>query len=148
MADQKLETVEPDPSSTSIANDTFINKNATMQEANPTADASAKVQTKLPSTDDVDKAIAEVEARKAEKETAKEVQMETTGYEAPKQNHDRTVEEKKEPSKRVQEGQKWNNRDRNGKPRADHKKNYKSDLTSQAESSDPVEIRKQVSEQI
>ncbi|KAL9633367.1 MAG: hypothetical protein Q9204_003431 [Flavoplaca sp. TL-2023a] len=144
MADQKLETVEPDPSSTGIANDTFVNTNATMQEANPTADASAKIQTNLPSTDDVDKAIAEVEARKAEKETAKEVQMETTGYEAPKQNHDRTVEEKKEPSKRVQEGQKWNNRDRNGKPRADHQKNYKSDLTSQAESSDPVEIRKQV----
>lgn len=45
------------------------------------------------------------------------------------------------PSKRVQEGQKWNNRDRD---RPDHKKNIKSDLTSQEESSDPVAIRKQV----
>lgn len=45
------------------------------------------------------------------------------------------------PSKRVQEGQKWNNRDRD---RVDYKKNIKSDLTSQEESSDPIAIRKQV----
>lgn len=43
-------------------------------------------------------------------------------------------------SKKVQEGQKWNNRAR-GKP---DKSNVKSDLTSQEESSDPVAIRKQV----
>ena len=45
------------------------------------------------------------------------------------------------PSKRVQEGQKWNDRNRE---RKDYKKNIKSDLTSQEESSDPVAIRKQV----
>ncbi|MCJ1468597.1 hypothetical protein MMC07_007226 [Pseudocyphellaria aurata] len=44
-------------------------------------------------------------------------------------------------SKRVQEGQKWNDRNREW---IDYKKNIKSDLTSQEESSDPVAIRKQV----
>ena len=49
------------------------------------------------------------------------------------------------PSKRVREGQKWNDRSRrynkNDRP---VKRNNKSDLTSQQESSDPVAIRKQV----
>ncbi|KAL8853865.1 MAG: hypothetical protein Q9221_001336 [Calogaya cf. arnoldii] len=142
MADTKLETVEPDPSSTGIANDTPINTNELTQESDPTADASAKIETNLPSTDDVDKAIAEVESRKLQKEAGKEVKVETNGHDTPETKGDK-VEEKKEPSKRVQEGQKWNNRDRDGRTRADRKKNYKSDLTSQAESSDPVEIRKQ-----
>ncbi|KAL8758263.1 MAG: hypothetical protein Q9199_001616 [Rusavskia elegans] len=144
MADIKLETAEPDPSSTGIANDTSVNTNEITHESNPTADASAKIETNMPSTDDVDKAIAEVESRKLQKEAVKEVKVETNGHGAPEKKDYKVEEEKKEPSKRVQEGQKWNNRDRDGKPRADHKKNYKSDLTSQAESSDPVEIRKQV----
>ncbi|KAL8653537.1 MAG: hypothetical protein Q9226_003810 [Calogaya cf. arnoldii] len=142
MADTKLETVEPDPSSTGIFDDTTVNTNELTQESNPTADASAKIESNLPSTDDVDKAIAEVESRKLQKEAVKEVKVETNGHETPETKGDK-VEEKKEPSKRVQEGQKWNNRDRDGRTRADRKKNYKSDLTSQAESSDPVEIRKQ-----
>lgn len=47
----------------------------------------------------------------------------------------------KGPSDKVLEGQKWNNRNRE---KHDYKKNVKSDLTSQEESSDPAEIRKQV----
>ena len=83
---------------------------------------------------------------------------ETTNEEASKKEdtEDRSKEFKDEksgqdqPSKRVQEGQKWNERPRNtdrpynkygNKP---FKRNYKSDLTSQEESSDPVAIRKQV----
>lgn len=52
------------------------------------------------------------------------------------------------PSKRVREGQKWNDRPRkqygnpNDRPHKRH--NNKSDLVSQQESSDPVAIRKQV----
>ena len=42
----------------------------------------------------------------------------------------------KDTSDRVRDGQRWNKRD--------FKKNVKSDLTSQEESSDPVAIRKQV----
>ena len=64
--------------------------------------------------------------------------------------------EAKAPSQRVQEAREYNNRDRNRRNdrpsqknhtpylRKDFRKNVKSDLTSQAESSDPVEIRKQV----
>lgn len=47
----------------------------------------------------------------------------------------------KSTSEKVVEGQKWNNRNRG---KRDFKKNVKSDLTSQEESSDPVAIRKQV----
>ena len=52
------------------------------------------------------------------------------------------------PSKRVREGQKWNDRprkkygDQDDRPSKRH--NNKSDLVSQQESSDPVAIRKQV----
>lgn len=45
-------------------------------------------------------------------------------------------------SKRVREGQKWNDRNRE---KIDYTKNIKSDFTSQVESSDPIAIRKQVS---
>ena len=52
------------------------------------------------------------------------------------------------PSKRVREGQRWNDRPRkqygNQKDRPHKGHNNKSDLTSQQESSDPVAIRKQV----
>lgn len=52
-------------------------------------------------------------------------------------------------SERVEEGRRWNERDRN-RPRRDNypnkkfKSNNRSDLTSQEESSDPAAIRKQV----
>lgn len=57
--------------------------------------------------------------------------------------------ETKTPSEKVQQAIKYNNRDRNrnnDRPyqKRDYRKNVKSDLTSQAESSDPVQIRKQV----
>ena len=61
--------------------------------------------------------------------------------------------ERKSISKRVQEAREYNNRSRGnrghkqndrGPPKQDWRKNVKSDLTSQEESSDPVEIRKQV----
>ena len=52
------------------------------------------------------------------------------------------------PSKRVREGQKWNDRPRkhygNQDDRPSKRHNNKSDLVSQQESSDPVAIRKQV----
>ena len=52
------------------------------------------------------------------------------------------------PSKRVREGQRWNDRPRkqygNQDDRPSKRHNNKSDLVSQQESSDPVAIRKQV----
>ena len=158
MADTKLETIEPDPSATAISNDLSVNAETVLQDSNPTADANSKVENDLPSTDDVDKVIAEVESRRKQKEEAsgkepsKEVAVETNGHET-SENKNADVDAKREPSERVKEGQNWNNRDRNrdhnSKPKKnfqDYKKNYKSDLTSQQESSDPVAIRKQVGE--
>ena len=51
------------------------------------------------------------------------------------------------PSKRVQEARAYNNRDRrynNDRNKKDFKKNIKSDFSSQKETDDPVQIRKQV----
>ena len=64
---------------------------------------------------------------------------ETTQADEPLKNGDST--RAKSASSRVLEGQKWNNRNRD---KRDFKKNVKSDLTSQEESSDPAAIRKQV----
>ncbi|KAL8691532.1 MAG: hypothetical protein Q9218_003256 [Villophora microphyllina] len=153
MAEVKLETAEPDPSSTGIANDKSVNPDTTLQSSNPTADAPSKTATEMPSADDVDRAIAEVEAKKKEKEkeTKQEVAVETDGHDtssAQDKDKDPNVE-KKEPSKRVQEAQRYNNRNRDDKnrdkkPPKNFRENYKSDLTSQEETSDPVAIRKQV----
>ncbi|KAL9600057.1 MAG: hypothetical protein Q9219_003427 [cf. Caloplaca sp. 3 TL-2023] len=154
MSEAKLETTEPDPSSTAISNDTTVNTDTVLQKSNPTADASSKIQNDLPSADDVDQAIAEVEARKTQKEEAakqntndvdsnKDVSVETSGHEL-SEKKDTKDETKKEPSERVKEGQRWNNRDRSTRPKQNYKENYKSDLTSQKESSDPMAIRKQV----
>ncbi|KAL8724665.1 MAG: hypothetical protein Q9181_006725 [Wetmoreana brouardii] len=145
MADVKPETIEPDPSSTGIANDTSVNSEATLEDSNPAAEANSKTENNMPSADEVDKAIAEVEAKKREKEAKKDVAVESKGHEVAEEEGKPTVEHKKEPSDRVREGQRWNNRDRDrhSKPRKDFRENYKSDLTSQKESSDPVAIRKQ-----
>ncbi|KAL8640064.1 MAG: hypothetical protein Q9228_002974 [Teloschistes exilis] len=145
MTEVKLETAEPDPSSTAISNDQSVNSKTTLQNSNPTTDAESKMKTEVPSANEVDKAIAEVEAKKEEKEEKPEVAVETNG-------HDTSAvkpEEKREPSKRVQEAQRYNNRNRDHlnhdkAPRKNHRENYKSNLTSQEESSDPVAIRKQV----
>ncbi|KAL8714976.1 MAG: hypothetical protein Q9225_006461 [Loekoesia sp. 1 TL-2023] len=158
MADTKLETIEPDPSATAISNDMSVNTETVIQNSDPTADANPKVENDLPSIDDVDAAIAEVEARRKQKEEvnnkepSKEVAVETNGHASEAKKDEKLDAEKKEPSERVKEGQRWNNRDRNGgRPRKDfqdYTKNYKSDLTSQKESSDPVAIRKQVNRSI
>ncbi|KAL8631380.1 hypothetical protein Q9189_002890 [Teloschistes chrysophthalmus] len=145
MTEVRLETAEPDPSSTAIGNDQSVNSNTTLQNSNPTADAESNMKTEMPSADDVDKAIAEVEAKKQEKEEKPEVAVETDGRDTSAVK----PEEKKDPSKRVQEAQRYNNRNRDhhnhdSKPRVNYRENYKSDLTSQEESSDPVAIRKQV----
>ena len=65
-----------------------------------------------------------------------------------KQSPEKESPEQGGPSKRVREGQKWNDRPRkqydnqNDRPRKRH--NNRSDLVSQEESSDPFAIRKQV----
>ncbi|KAL8712009.1 MAG: hypothetical protein Q9220_003705 [cf. Caloplaca sp. 1 TL-2023] len=144
MTDPITETTEPDPSSTGISNDATVNSQAAMQASNPTIEANTKSETGIPSADEVDKLIAEVEAKKLQKEAGNVVTVETDGHEEPDvgEKQQTPIVEKKVPSQRVQEAQKYNNRDR--KPRKNFRENYKSDLTSQKESNDPVAIRKQV----
>ena len=74
---------------------------------------------------------------KAESELA---EVKNKGVEKDASNDDRS-------SKRVRQGQRWNDRGNrfNSKPdQKTYQKNNKSDLTSQAESNDPIAIRKQV----
>lgn len=150
MEEKTLETVEPDPSSTSISNDISVNTDKILQKSDSLADVNSKMGN---DSGDIDKAIAEVEARKKEKEerntkeAVKDVAVETNGHEIGDKNDKNADTGTKEPSERVKEGQQWNNRDRSTKPKIDrenYRKNIISDLTSQPESSDPVAIRKQV----
>ncbi|KAL8653383.1 MAG: hypothetical protein Q9210_002133 [Variospora velana] len=143
MSDMKLETTEPDPSATAIANDAPVNTDTVLEASNPTVDAQSKLESDLPSTDEVDNAIAAVEAKKSQTaEAPKDVSVETNGHDIPDKNNDKEVESAtKEPSERVREGQKWNNRDRRGRGRGrsgkdftHYRENYKSDLTAQEES--------------
>lgn len=99
-----------------------------------------------------DSALDEVKEQIVDEETKLAIVVETTSH---PENHVESpiATEVEEPSKngdsigtkstsdKVQEGQKWDNRNRGNR---DFKKNVKSDLTSQEESSDPVAIRKQV----
>ncbi|KAL8791909.1 MAG: hypothetical protein Q9195_005485 [Heterodermia aff. obscurata] len=83
-------------------------------------------------------------------------QLEPQSKENPTKPDSSAVDDSKPkmPSKNVQEGRAWNNRDRGrggrGRgsrgdyPRTSFKHNIKSDLTTQEESNDPVAIRKQV----
>ena len=112
--------------------------------AKPTAEDIAADQVD-PSADKIIKPVSEGQPQDISvdvgKESAKNNVENKTAVnqdEAPTKNG---VSSSSKPSKRVQEGQKWNDRDRE---KQDYSKNIKSDLTSQEESSDPVAIRKQV----
>ena len=115
-------------------------------------------QSEVPSLDQSKNAIKNViEESKAENQT-NGTETASNG-ENPKSPVEQEDEKRKEPekesprrdggpSKRVREGQKWNDRPRkhygnqNDRPHKRH--NNKADLVSQEESSDPVAIRKQV----
>ena len=125
----------------------------TEEATKPVSADNEKVTSSTDTKDAIEKLIEESKPAKQTNGT-----KETTNEEVSKKEdtEDKSKEFKDEksgqdqPSKRVQEGQKWNERPRNtdrpynkygNKP---FKRNNKSDLTSQEESSDPVAIRKQV----
>ena len=149
MADIKLETTEPDPSSTGVPNDTPMNDKNAVHKTDLNADANSKIDPDMKSEDDVDRLIAEVDAKKQDSETKKAIPVEANGHEVTNAQPV-PADEKKIPSKRVQEARDYNNRERDrdhgrdGKYKKNHRQNIKSDLTSQKESDDPVAIRKQV----
>lgn len=146
MEEKSIETVELKSSATANLNDVSVSTDAILPKSNAGTDANSEKS--------VEKTIAEVDARIKEKEqsckegAAKDVTtVDTSGHEFGGKNDKNADAGKKEPSERVKEGQKWNNRDRSAKPKSDledYRKNVISDLTSQPESSDPVAIRKQV----
>lgn len=129
----------------------------------------AEVASKAPEKLDLDAKIAAVDAKiaaegldgntesKAKEETTEQKPDTKTVDSTTKESDKEETTERKSISKRVQEGQAYNNRDRKrhddggkhndrypSKEFTNYRKNVKSDLTSQQESSDPVEIRKQV----
>ena len=114
-------------------------------------------QAEVPSLDQSQDAIEKmIEEAKAESQTnGTEAASKETSPKSPIEQEDKMPKEPEkesprhdEPSKRVREGQKWNDRPRkqfgNQNDRPHKKHNNKSDLVSQPESRDPDAIRKQV----
>ena len=115
-------------------------------------------QSEVPSLDQSKKAIENlIEESKAENQTnGTETASNGKSPKNPVEQEDKKRKESEKesprrddgPSKRVREGQKWNDRPRkhygNQNDRSHKRRNNKADLVSQEESSDPVAIRKQV----
>ena len=142
-------TADPDNQANSATADSDIataDHNTVMEEPKIEKEVTTDSKMDQPLSDEIDRAIAQVEAKKQENAN-KESSLKPNGDDTPKENGENTAAGKKEPSQRVKEGQAWNNRSRDA-GRAGNSKtfrnNVKTDFESQAESSDPVAIRKQV----
>lgn len=133
----------------------LVNQHQKTMEAEEAAKPVSGVTEQTPSLSETSKAVEELvdEARPVEQTNAtkhpNDDEKAENGDGVRKTSTDEQPRQD-QPSKRVQEGQRYNNR-----PRGDRKynkpplrkfdpKNIKSDLTSLQESSDPVAIRKQV----
>ena len=165
MVDMQLETVMPDPSATSLANDeTAAAKSGETTEL----DGSGVVPTENNGMSEVGPSIDEVkdvmEDIKSEDQLAishDEVSVEIKGHEvsangavpelpkatSPEASND--TKDGKPTNGRRNSGHQTRGRDRkygnkSDRPFKNYRENVKSDLTSQEESSDPVAIRKQV----
>lgn len=114
-------------------------------------------QAEVPSLDQSKNAIEKlIDDAKSESQTnGTEAALKGTSPKSPKEQEEKMHKETEkesprhdEPSKRVREGQKWNDRPRkqygNQNDRPYKKHNNKSDLVSQPESRDPDAIRRQV----
>ena len=133
----------------------FVNQHHTIMEAEEAAKPVSEATEQAPPLGETSKAVEELidEARPVEQTNGTKHPNDDKTPENGDDNHKTSHDEQPrqdQPSKRVQEGQRYNNR-----PRGDRKnnrpypgkfdpKNIKSDLTSLQESSDPVAIRKQV----
>ena len=131
----------------------------TEEATKPASADNEKVTSPTDTKDAIEKLIEEskpAEQTNGTKETTNEEVSKKEDTEDKSKEFKDEKSEQDQPSKRVQEGQKWNERPRNkdGFRNTDRpynkygnkpfKRNNKSDLTSQEESSDPVAIRKQV----
>ena len=139
-----------------------LEKNLTTMEVEEATKATDEVQAEVPSLeesrDTAEDMIKGSESQSENQTNSIEAATNGTSPKSPKNPEEQEDEKHKQPkkegpsqngpSKRVREGQKWNDRPRkqygnqDERPRKRH--NNKSDLVSQHESSDPVAIRKQV----
>lgn len=112
--------------------------------AQPAVENVAADQAEISSVNDINTPAKENQAQDPSVDAVKEPTKDDikSGESQPEVPIKESVSSPSERSKRVQEGQKWNDRDRE---KQDYTKNIKSDLISQEESDDPVAIRKQVS---
>lgn len=133
----------------------FVKQHHTIMEAEEAAKPASEATEQAPSLGETSKAVEELidEARPVEQtngtKLADDSKKPENGDDNRKASNDEQPRQAK-PSKRVQEGQRYNNRIRGEENynRPHQKKfdqrNIKSDPTSLKESSDPVAIRKQV----
>ena len=169
MADLKVETVEPDPSANSIANDETIN--AEVSTDGPATKEEAETKSSTDATaliEEVKAVMKDVPTENEARATSGEVGVKAEGHTTTTTNGDNSDAKinaesaenesnnrNKREDKSRDAGKRYNERDRNfnkdrryggfrNGPKRDYSENVKSDLTSQKESSDPVEIRRQV----
>lgn len=133
----------------------FVNQHQTIMEAEEAAKPVSGATEQTPSLSETSKAVEELidEARPVEQTNGTKHPNDDKKPENGDDNRKTSTNEQPhqdQPSKRVQEGQRYNNRPRGDKQynkpflRKYDPKNIKSDLTTLQESSDPVAIRKQV----
>ena len=138
-------------------NDNYLEKSPSNMEMEEATRPANQDQSGVPSLEQSQDAIEKlIEEAKSESQTnGTEVASNGMSPKSPLEQEDKMHKEPEKespkqdgPSKRVREGQKWNDRPRkqfgnhNDRPHKRH--NNKSDLVSQPESRDPVAIRKQV----
>ena len=169
MADLKVETTEPDPSATSIANDETVNAEKSTDLPAKAEDIQANaVADSAPLAEEVKAVMEDVQTEDRVGVTSDETAVKTEGHDPAEPNGNvsevkdevNTTEKGPGPKDRRRDksrdaGKRYNERDRNfnkdrkhggyrSGPKQNYSDNVKSDLTSQKESSDPVEIRRQV----
>ena len=154
MVEMKTETTEPDPSATSLSNDENINTKDSAAGTVIPKEAHTKA---APTLEEVTKVIKDVEKQQAPngssddtavKTEAKDAPVSEGGVDAEKKDSNGETEQTESRSRKEDNhrnshntNKKYNN---SQKPYKNFRNNAKSDLTAQEESSDPIEIRKQV----
>lgn len=153
MVEMKTEITEPDPSATSLSSDQTINTDISAAGIVLPKD----VDSEAASLEELTKIIKDVEKQEAPNGSSDDTAVKTEGHEASASEKGANGEEKDSKGEVEQtessnhkgdsnrnphnSSKKYNN---SQKPYRNFRNNVKSDLTAQEESSDPVEIRKQV----
>ena len=170
MADIKVEAIEPDPSAASLSNDEKVIAQKQNDESAPQDSIDAVAGTDAaPTVEEVKAAMEEANIEDGAGSTNKEdATVKTEGHTIATTNGkaaegvEKALERKMQETEKDRSYTKPNDKDKNQRDggrsynnnkkrnfkyenyKKDYAENVKSDLTSQEESSDPVQIRKQV----